>query len=75
MSRNRRQIRGSRLLPGCVRAKTLREVNGDNICWGLYGDGYDTPSDRPIDACRDCAAFERNWNDWFYSRVETNEKP
>lgn len=70
MARNRKELRGSRLLTECYRAKTIREFNGDNLCWGLYGDGYNTPEDIPIEMCRMCGAFERNWNEWYDRQKE-----
>ena len=65
MARDRGELRGFGLLPECFLAKTIREVNGDNICWGLYGDGFHVPEDEPIEMCRKCGAFERNWNEWY----------
>lgn len=65
MDRSRRELRGEKLSKECYAANTMREFNGDNICFGLHGDGYHIPEDVTIDMCKHCGAFEMNWNEWF----------
>lgn len=66
MGRTRAQIRGSRLLPGCVRANTTTHEYGpeddDVYCYGLE----DACPGIRNDECRMCAALI--WNDELRSR-------